>query len=133
MPSAKFIFPTNFGTIPVNQSFTVQVAISHLDTGWFTNPNLTYISAPQEVNAAGDVMGHSHVVIELLTDGFNQTKPTDSKEFAYFQGLNAPAVDGVLSCTVPQDKLGAGHYRIAVIHSASNHQPSTWNRSPLPR
>ena len=132
MPSAKFIFPTNFGTIPVNQTFTVQVAIQHLDTGWFTNPDKTYMSGPQEVNAAGDVMGHSHVVIELLT-GFNQTTPTDPKDFKYFKGLNGPAVNGVLSCDVPSDRLGVGYYRIAVIHSGANHQPSTWNYGLLTR
>jgi len=123
MPSAKFIFPTNLATVPVNQSFTVQVAINHLETGWFTNPAKTYMSSPQIVNAAGDVIGHSHVVIELLT-GFDQTTPTDPKTFKYFKGLNAPAVNGVLSCNVTNG-LAVGYYRIAVIHSGANHQPST--------
>jgi len=123
MPSAKFIFPTNFGTIPSNQSFTVRVAVRHIETGWFTNAMKTYLSSPQVVNAAGDVIGHSHIVIEQLTEGFNQTTPTDPKNPTYFQGLNAPAVDGVLSWEVPSDKVGPGYYRIAVIHSAANHQP----------
>jgi len=126
MPSAKFIFPTNFGTIPKNQSFTVQVAVSHLETGWFTNAMKTYMSSPQVVNAVGDVIGHSHIVIEQLPGGFNQTTPTDPKNVIYFQGLNAPAVDGVLSWEVPSISVPPpGYYRIAVVHSAANHQPST--------
>ena len=131
MPSAKFIFPTNFETLAVNQTFTVQVAISHLETGWFTNPQKTYMSSPQEVNSSGDVIGHSHIVVEQLT-GFNQTTPTNPKTFTYFKGLNAPAVNGTLSGEVTGG-LDPGFYRIAVIHSAANHQLSTWHRSPLPR
>ena len=124
IPSAKFMFPTNFGTVPKNQSFTVQVAIRHLETGWFTNPMNTYMSSPQVVNAAGDVIGHSHIVIERLADGFNQTTPTDPTKFEVFQGLNAPAVNGVLAWEVTPG-LDSGHYRIAVIHTGANHQPST--------
>ena len=125
MPSAKFIFPTNFGTVPKNQSFTVQVAINHIETGWFTNPMKTFMSSPQVLNAAGDVIGHSHIAIEHLAGGFNQTTPTDPTNVTYFQGLNAPAVNGVLSWEVPYNAVGPGYYRIAVIHSAANHQSST--------
>lgn len=122
IPSAKFIFPPNFAALAKNRMFTIQVAINHLETGWFTNPDTTFLSAPLVVNADGDVMGHSHVVIELLT-GFGQTTPTDPKQFVFFKGLNLPAVDGVLSTNVTGG-LPAGYYRIAVIHSGANHQPS---------
>lgn len=121
LPSAKFIFPPNFEVLAKGQTFEVQVAISHLDTGWFTNPDLTYLSAPLQVNANGDIMGHSHVVIEPIT-GFGQTTPTDPKQFKFFKGLNAPAVNGVLTTNVTGG-LPAGYYRIAVINSGANHQP----------
>jgi hypothetical protein len=122
MPSAKFIFPPNFETLAKNKDFTVQVAISHLETGWFTNPQTTYLSSPQEVNSSGDIMGHSHIVIESIT-GFGQTTPTNPKNFMFFKGLNDPAVNGILS-TVVSGGLPAGYYRIAAIHSGANHQPS---------
>jgi len=121
MPSSKFIFPPNFAALAKGQEFTVQLAISHLDTGWFTNPTYTYMSAPQEVNANGDVIGHSHIVIEKLT-GFGQTTPMDPTKFAFFKGLNDPAVNGVLSVNVTAG-LPAGYYRISAIHTAMNHQP----------
>jgi len=124
MPSSKFISPQNLGTFPTNQSLTVQVAVKHLDTGWFTNPKKTFMTGPQVVNSDGDVMGHSHIVIERLT-GFNQTTPTDPTDVVYFQGLNAPAVNGVLSWVVPAANVTVGYYRIAVLHSGMNHQPST--------
>jgi hypothetical protein len=35
MPSAKFLFPSNFGTIPANQAFTITMNINNLETGNF--------------------------------------------------------------------------------------------------
>ncbi|EPQ61004.1 hypothetical protein GLOTRDRAFT_135580 [Gloeophyllum trabeum ATCC 11539] len=122
MPSSKFVFPTNMGTVPANKAFTIQMAISHLDTGFFVNANENYFAAPQFTNAAGDVQGHSHVVIEQLTS-LNQTEPTDPTKFAFFKGLNAAAQNGILTADVPAPGLPAGAYRLASINSAANHQP----------
>jgi len=122
MPSAKFIFPPNFEVLAKGRAFTVQLVINHLETGWFTNPETTYMSAPLAVNSNGDIMGHSHVVVEKLTGGFGQTIPTNPKEFVFFKGLNMPAVNGVLSTNVTGG-LPAGYYRITVLHSGANHQP----------
>jgi hypothetical protein len=130
IPSAKFIFPPNFAALAKNKAFTVQVVINNLETGWFTNPDSTFLSAPLVVNAEGDIMGHSHVVIEQLT-GFGQTTPTDPKQFVYFKALNSPAVNGVLSTNVTGG-LPAGYYRIAAIHSGANHQPSACNLCYIP-
>ncbi|KAI0330155.1 hypothetical protein GY45DRAFT_777326 [Cubamyces sp. BRFM 1775] len=121
MPSAKFLQPPNFGTVPANANFTVQLAVAHLETGHFTNAAENYFAAPQVVNAQGDVQGHSHVVIEQLTD-LAQATPTDPTKFAFFKGLNDVAQDGVLSVVVPG--LPAGVYRMASINSAANHQPA---------
>jgi len=121
MPSSKFIFPPNFDTLRKNEPFTIKLAINHLETGWFTNPQTNFMSSPQEVNANGDVIGHSHVVIQSLT-GFGQTTPIDPNQWVFFKALNDPAVDGVLS-TVVSDGLSPGYYRIAAFHSGANHQP----------
>ena len=122
MPSAKFIFPPNFAAVTKATTFTVQLAISHLQTGWFTNAQNTFMSAPVEVNAFGDVIGHSHIVIEKLS-GFSQTTPTDPKGYVFFKALNDPAVNGVLSANVTGG-LPVGYYRIAAFHTGGNHQPS---------
>lgn len=122
IPSAKFIFPPNFEVLAKASPFTIELAISHLQTGWFTNAQSTFLSAPVEVNGFGDVIGHSHVVIEKLS-GFGQTTPTDPKGFTFFKAMNNPAVNGVLSVDVTGG-LPAGHYRIAAFHSGGNHQPS---------
>ena len=122
MPSAKFVFPKNGQTIAANQNFTVQMAISHLNTGFFTNPDETFFAAPQTVDSSGDITGHSHIVIEKLT-ALDQTTPTDPSTFAFFQGLNSPAQNGVLTATVGGG-LPEGSYRIASINTAANHQPA---------
>jgi len=121
MPSAKFVFPANGQTIAANQNFTIQMAISHLNTGNFVNPDTNFFAAPQTVDSSGDITGHSHVVIETLT-ALDQTTVTDPTKFAFFKGLNDPAQNGVLSVAVAGG-LPAGAYRLASINSAANHQP----------
>ncbi|RDX51523.1 hypothetical protein OH76DRAFT_1417247 [Lentinus brumalis] len=122
MPSSKFVFPKNGATIPANQDFTIQMAISHLNTGFFTNPNANYFAAPQTVDAAGDITGHSHVTVDPLTS-LDQTTPTDPTKFVFFKGLNDKAANGILSAPVAGG-LPAGVYRLASINSAANHQPA---------
>ncbi|KAF9454925.1 hypothetical protein P691DRAFT_780284 [Macrolepiota fuliginosa MF-IS2] len=121
MPSAKFTFPKNGGTIPSDEAFTISMAIKNLQTGAFVNAQENYFAAPQQLNGQGTIIGHSHVVAELL-DSVDQTTPTDPKKFAFFKGLNAAAVNGVLTADVT-DGLPAGAYRLCSINSSSNHQP----------
>lgn len=125
MPTSKFIFPTNGGTIAANKTFTIRMQINHLETGHFVNANENYFSAPQVVNGAGDIQGHSHVVIERLSS-LGQTTVTDPLGFIFFKGLNdkaqGNAQGGVLSTDVTGG-LPSGTYRLASINSAANHQP----------
>ena len=121
MPSSKFTFPTNFGTIPANQAFTINMAINNIQTGTFVNAQANYYSAPQQVNAQGTIIGHTHVVIQKL-DAIDQTTPADPSVFAFFKGINSAAVNGVVSADVTAG-LPAGVYRLASINAAANHQP----------
>lgn len=120
MPSAKFQFPQNMGTVNANTNFTVKLAIDHLATGNFVNADANYFSAPQTVNSQGDIVGHSHIVIEQLKS-LTDTTPLNPSQFTFFKGLNSKAQNGVLSAEVAG--LPAGAYRMATINSAANHQP----------
>lgn len=122
MPASKFIFPANGATIPANKNFTIQMAIENLETGNFVNPDTNFFAAPQQINSAGDIVGHSHVVIQAL-QSLNQTTVLNPSVFAFFKGLNDPAVNGVLSQVV-SGGLPAGAYRLASINTAANHQPA---------
>lgn len=121
IPSVKFQFPTLGVTIPASKTFTVSLVVSHLDTGHFTNADSNFLAAPQQVNEFGDIIGHTHIVIEEL-QSLNQTTPTDPTRFAFFKGVNAAALNGVLTADVTGG-LPAGFYRIATINTAANHQP----------
>ena len=122
MPSSKFVFPANGGSVTANTDFTIQMAINNLETGHFTNPATTFHMAPQVVNSAGLIKGHSHVVIEQLSS-VTQTTVTDPTKFVFFKGLNSVATNGVLTADVTGG-LPAGSYRLASINSAANHQPA---------
>ncbi|KAL5495540.1 hypothetical protein ACEPAI_1003 [Sanghuangporus weigelae] len=121
MPSVKFQSPKNLDKIKANTAFTVKLAVNNLATGNFVNAAANYFSAPQTVDKSGNIVGHSHVVIEKIND-LTDTSVTDPSQFAFFKGLNERAQDGVLSVEVT-DGLPAGTYRIASINSAANHQP----------
>jgi len=107
--------------IPANTAFTITMAINNLETGNFVNAQANYYAAPQQVNAQGDIIGHSHFVIEAL-QSITQTTPLDPTKFAFFQGVNTAASNGVLSVPVTAG-LPAGSYRVASINAAANHQP----------
>jgi hypothetical protein len=121
MPSCKFTFPPNFGTIRANTAFTISMAIQNLETGNFVNAQQNYYSAPQQLNAQGVIRGHSHVVVEKLTS-LTQTTPNDLNFFAFFKGLNGAAVNGILTADVALG-LPVGVYKLSSINTAMNHQP----------
>jgi hypothetical protein len=87
------------------------------------NAQTNYYAAPQQVNAQGLLIGHSHIVIETLSS-LQDTEPLDPNKFAFFKGLNIPA-DGnnILSANVTAG-LPAGVYRMCSINTAANHQPA---------
>ncbi|KAF7986238.1 hypothetical protein HWV62_38699 [Athelia sp. TMB] len=121
MPSCKFSNPKNMDTISENTPFNVTMNIINMETGNFVNAQSNYFSAPQQLNSQGQIIGHSHIVIEELTS-MTQTTPTDPTKFAFFLGLNAAADNGVLTAPVTKG-LPAGTYKLTSINTAANHQP----------
>ncbi|KAJ4481143.1 hypothetical protein J3R30DRAFT_3464617 [Lentinula aciculospora] len=121
MPSAKFEFPTNMGSVTSNTEFTIKLNMNNLDTGNFVNANENYFAAPQQLNSNGLIIGHTHVVIEAI-NGLDDTTPTDPQKFAFFKGINTAAVDGQVTADVTSG-VPDGTYRVCTINSSSNHQP----------
>ncbi|KAI0248090.1 hypothetical protein BJV78DRAFT_1132017 [Lactifluus subvellereus] len=123
MPSSKFVNPTNFDTIKANTAFDIKMAITHLQAGNFVNAESNYYSAPQQVNNAGDIIGHSHFVVQKV-DSFKSTKVLDPTVFAFFKGVNTAADQaGNLAVTV-DGGLPEGLYRLASINTSANHTPA---------
>ncbi|KAJ7482208.1 hypothetical protein B0H11DRAFT_2022085 [Mycena galericulata] len=121
MPSAKFTFPTNFATIASDTPFTITMALKNMQAGTFTDATKNYFAAPQTLNAQGQIIGHSHFVVESLTS-IDQTTPNDPVKFVFFKGIDDAGVNGILSTPVAAG-LPAGTYRVCSINSSSNHQP----------
>jgi hypothetical protein len=57
----------NQNIVGANKDFDVVIAINHLTTGQFTNPQNTYYSAPQQLDDQGFILGHSHITIQVLS------------------------------------------------------------------
>jgi hypothetical protein len=122
MPSAKFTFPKNGdASLLADVPFTVTMAIQNMQAGVFVNAQENYFAAPQQLNAQGQIMGHTHFVIQELS-ALDQTTPLDPKVFAYFKGVDTPATDGIVSASVTAG-LPAGVYKLSSINTAANHQP----------
>lgn len=122
MPSSKFTFPKNFGTIKASTTFTIKMKIQNLESGNFVNAQSNYYAAPQQLNKAGNIMGHTHYVVQQI-NSFTSTDPLDPNTFAFFKGANDPAdANGIISVAVDKG-LQEGFYRLASINTSANHTP----------
>lgn len=121
MPSSKFQSPVNGQDIPPNTSFNINMAVNNLVTGNFVNAQTNYYAAPQQVNAQGNVIGHTHYTVQAIPS-FTSTQPLDPNTFAFFKGVNSPAVNGVVTEPVTGG-LPAGIYRCCSINTDANHAP----------
>jgi len=121
MPSAKFQTPKNGDTIKAYTAFTIALAVQNFQADASVNEKRNYFAAPQQLNGQGQIIGHSHVVIEQLTS-LDQTTPTNPTQFAFFTGLSAATQNGLLTANVTAG-LPAGFYKISSINTAANHQP----------
>ncbi|KAH7091833.1 hypothetical protein BKA62DRAFT_723877 [Auriculariales sp. MPI-PUGE-AT-0066] len=117
-PAAMIQFPQN------------NAVTSNLQTGAFTNAQLTYYAAPVSLNNDNVVIGHSHITCQLLPS-LNSVDLLDINVFAFFKGLNDPAdANGELTATAAAKDangkitgLKPGPYRCCTINSGSNHLP----------
>jgi hypothetical protein len=121
MPSSKFVNPVNGQDIAANTPFEFKMAINHLVTGNFVNAASNYYSAPQQVNQAGDIFGHTHITVQDV-GSFTSTEPLDPNTFAFFKGVNGAAVGGAVTASVTAG-LPAGLYRACSINTDANHTP----------
>jgi hypothetical protein len=120
MPAAKITFPPNLGTFAADTEFVFKMNIQNMVTGNFVNADTNYYGAPQQLNG-GIVVGHSHVTVQQV-DSLTSTTPLDPTVFAFFKGINDPAVNGELSVNVTAG-LPAGVYRFCTMNTSANHTP----------
>ena len=122
MPSAKFQKPKNLDAIKAHTTFQIKMAVRHLETGHFTNPDTNFYGAPQRLNAGNDIVGHSHFVIEKVGSAA-ATDILDPSQFVFFAAANTEAdPDGNVSANVTNG-LPLGTYRLSSINTSANHAP----------
>ncbi|KAJ7651940.1 hypothetical protein DFH06DRAFT_1475331 [Mycena polygramma] len=123
MPASKFQKPANLDTITAKTAFNITLKTTGIQLGTFTNAQKTYFANPQTLNAQGQIIGHTHVVIEAI-DAITTTTISNPQKFIFFKGVNDPA-DGQNNVVVPVAAgVAAGAYRMCTIVSSSTHQPA---------
>jgi transcription initiation factor TFIID subunit 15 len=122
MISAIITSPGPGEDLAANTDFTISVQVQGLVAGTFTNPDLTYYAAPQQLQG-GQIVGHTHVTVQDLNGDIATTTPPNPDDFVFFKGINdAGNGNGLLSAAVAGG-LAAGTYRVCSMTSSSNHQP----------
>lgn len=123
MPASKFQSPKNLDVIPANTPFNITLQVQKIQLGTFTNAAKTYYANPQTLNAAGAIIGHTHIVVEAIPS-LTSTEVTDATKFVFFKGINGGQdAQGNVAALVAEG-LPAGTYRVGTILSSSTHQPA---------
>lgn len=64
MVSAIITSPQNVEDLEPDTAFDIKLQVNNLNAGAFTNPDITYYTAPQRLEG-GKIIGHVHVSIPL--------------------------------------------------------------------
>ena len=112
--------------IAANQDFQVKMQVANLNAGVFTNPTVTYYSAPQALDPNNNnIIGHVHVTIQTLGPDLAPQQAPDPKTFVFFKGID-DAGDGKGGLTADvTGGLPAGNYRVCTMSASATHQPVT--------
>lgn len=65
MITAIITSPENVEDLEPNKAFDIKLQVNNLVAGAFTNPDITYYTAPQRLEG-GKIVGHVHVSLLLL-------------------------------------------------------------------
>ena len=123
MVSTVITSPQTGENIEENTTFNLQANIANIQAGSFTNPDVTYYAAPQQLNSGGQIIGHLHFTVQDMGSSMNPTTALDATKFAFFKGVDdAGDGKGNLQAAVTGG-LPAGNYRVCTMSSSSNHQP----------
>lgn len=66
MVSSIIISPAPGEDLQADTPFQVRIKVNNLEAGSFTNPDVTYYAAPQQLAGNGRIIGHSHITIQDL-------------------------------------------------------------------
>lgn len=123
MVSSILLNPAHNDDIEPETDFDIEVQVSNFAPGSFTDAQSTYYSAPQDLDGAGNIIGHTHVTVQDLGNSLTPQQPLDATDFVFFKGINDEGNgNGLLTATV-EGGLPPGNYRVCTMFAAANHQP----------
>ncbi|PGH32063.1 hypothetical protein GX50_05132 [[Emmonsia] crescens] len=126
MVSTLILAPVTGDVFKVNQSIVFKIAVRNIEMGFYTNSNVTYLSAPQSLNSEGFVQGHTHLTVQFMGPNTTAIEALDASKPIWFKSVNSPHPenkrDGFTS-TLDGGLGTPGFYRICTLTAAANHQP----------
>ncbi|KAJ6449824.1 hypothetical protein C8R47DRAFT_1171446 [Mycena vitilis] len=122
MPSVLIDDSIKGNTFKAETTIPVNLFVANLQSGAVVNFTGNFLAAPQQLNSAGEIIGHYNIVVDEL-NALDSTTPTDSQQFSFFRTVKDVAASGVISSEVT-DGLPEGFYRMTVTTHAANGQPA---------
>ncbi|EER42004.1 conserved hypothetical protein [Histoplasma capsulatum var. duboisii H88] len=126
MVSTLITSPLPGDEFKVNQTITFKVAVKNIEMGFYTNSNVSFLSAPQSLNCEGFVRGHTHLTVQFM--GLNTTaiQALDASNPTWFKSVNGPHAENKtddFTATLEGGLGKPGFYRVCTLTAAANHQP----------
>ncbi|KAF4598003.1 hypothetical protein EYR38_006397 [Pleurotus pulmonarius] len=121
IPSLKIISPKHGDTVQANTDLQLSFVVQNMQVGAPTDDQVNFLSAPQQLNGRGVIIGYPIIIIEKIPS-FTATQPGNARIFAFSKTVIDPPVNGV-SRDLIRTGLPPGVYRIAVQLRAINRQP----------
>ncbi|OAX82223.1 hypothetical protein ACJ72_03430 [Emergomyces africanus] len=133
MVSTLITAPVTGDVFKVNESIVFKVAVRNIEMGFYTNSNVTYLSAPQSLNSEGFVQGHTHLTVQFMGSKTTGIQALDASNPIWFHSVNSPHPEhktGGFSATLDEGLARPGFYRVCTLTAAANHQPVVM---PIPK
>lgn len=121
IPSLKIVSPKHGDTIQANTDLQLSFVVQNMQVGAPTDDEVNFLSAPQQLNERGVIIGYPIIIIEELPS-LTAAQPGNARIFAFSKTVIDPPVNGISQDLIRMG-LPPGVYRIAVQLRAVNRQP----------
>ncbi|KAG5220349.1 serine/threonine protein kinase [Salix suchowensis] len=121
IPSLKIVSPKHGDTVQANTDLQLSFVVQNMQVGAPTDDGVNFLSAPQQLNKRGVIIGYPIIIIEKLPS-LTAAQPGNAKIFAFSKTVIDPPVNGISQDLIRMG-LPPGVYRISVQLRAVNRQP----------